>query len=152
MSLKNNYDEILKSLQEFKERLDDLLPYLPGTKDIYTRKMDLKRRWERSKDLINELGALILPVQSLPVEIPSNYNNPDFIQTWTFYKEYLEEQHGISMKSRMEIKNLKRLVEISENNPEVAIKFLEYAISKGSKGFYKVDDKTKTKSYDPDFN
>jgi len=152
MSLKNNYDELDKSLQQFKEKLEDLITYLPINKEMYNRKMDLKRSWKKSQDLLDEMGKSIIPLKNLPVEIPGNYNNPDFIQTWIFFKEYLEEQHGIIMKSRMEIKSLKRLVEISENDPGIATKFLEYAITKGSKGFYKVDDKTKTKNYDPDFN
>jgi hypothetical protein len=152
MSLKKHYEDVVDSLMEFKEKFEDLITLIPHSKEMYKRILNLKRSWEKSKELMDELGNCILPVQNLPVKLPENYNNPDFLQTWTFYKEYLQEQHGINMKSRMEIKSLKFLVEISENDPEVAIKFLEYAISKGSKGFFKVDDKTKTKNYDPDFN
>jgi len=154
MSLLKLYNELYENMTDFQEKLEDLISVLPQSKEMFKRILNLKRSWEKSQALINEIGSFILPVSSLPVKLPDAYDNADFLQTWTFYKEYLHEQHGISMRSRMEIKALKLLVEISENNPLRAVKYIEYAIAKGFKGFFKVDDNTKPtrKDHDPDFN
>jgi hypothetical protein len=154
MSINKIYNELYENLCDFKEKLEDLISLLPESKEMFKRKIALQKSWDKSQTLVNDLGVFILPVQSLTVNLPDAYNNADFLQTWTFYKEYLQEQHGISMRSRMEIKALKLLVEISENDPARAISYMEYAIAKGFKGFFKVDDNTKPtrKDHDPDFN
>lgn len=154
MSVSKFYNELYESLVDFQVKLEELISILPESKEMYKRILTIKRSWEKSQNLMNELGSYVLPVQSLPVKLPDVYDNADFIQTWAFYKEYLNEQFGITMLSRMEIKALKLLVEISESDPKSAIKYLDYAMAKGSKGFFKVDDNTKPmkKDYDPDFH
>jgi len=144
-----------QNLCDFEEKLQELISLLPESKEMFKRKIALQKSWDKAHALVNDLGVFILPVESLLVKIPEAYDNADFLHTWSFYKEYLQEQHGISMRSRMEIKALKLLVEISENDPLRAVKYMEYAIAKGFKGFFKVDDSakpTKGKDYDPDFN
>ena len=154
MSVSKYYNELYESLVDFQLKLEELISVLPQSKEMYKRILNIKRSWEKSQTLVNDLGSYILPVQSLPVKLPDVYDNADFLQTWTFYKEYLHEQFGIAMFSRMEIKALKLLVELSDNDPKAAIKYLDYAMSKGFKGFFKVDDNTKSnrKDYDPDFH
>jgi hypothetical protein len=154
VSLLKNYTDLYESLVIFKEKLEELLSVLPESKEVYKKKISLQKSWDKSQALVHDLGVYIVPVESLPVIFPEAYDNVDFINTWSLYKEYLQEQHGISMHSRMEIKSLKLLVEISESDPERAIRYLEYAIAKGFKGFFRVDDNAKPteKLYDPDFN
>ena len=52
------------------------------------------------------------------------------------------------MRSRAELMGLKRIMDISGDNPEKAIYYLEYAISRLEKNFYKVTEQEEIKRPD----
>jgi|GEM_PF-2695505 len=150
-----HYNNLYEILIDFQEKLEEFISVVPDSAEMYKRKLSIKRAWEKSQRLVNELGKFISPVTELDVKLPDKFNSDKFIEAWKFWRDYLEEQHAIKMKSRMEIKSLKLLLELSNKDPELAIKYLDYASARGSKSFYKIDDST-TKSntkdgYDPDF-
>lgn len=88
---------------------------------------------------LNEMDKFITPVKSIDVKSPL-LSDAGFRAGWNFWKEYLHEQYGIFMRSRAELMSLKRLMDISENNAAIAIYYLEFAISRMKKNFYKVND------------
>ena len=85
------------------------------------------------------MDKFITPVKSVDVKSKMLDNEP-FRETWTMWKEYLNEQHGIFMRSRAELMGLKRMMDISGDNPEKAIFYIEYAMSRLEKAFYKVNE------------
>jgi hypothetical protein len=79
-----------------------------------------------------------------PIKVESPFDQDDFRYFWKTWKEYLQEQYGRSIRSRMEQMSLDYLSEISENNPDLAISYLRYAMANGYRSFFKVESKDKT--------
>ncbi len=149
------WNETIESLSEFKEKLEEFISLVPHSTELYKQKNILKKSWEKTQRLINEVDKFITPPESIAVRIPKEFNSDKFIEAWQFWKDYLEEQHSIRMRSRMEVKALKLLVSISDKNMENALEYLDYAQARGYKSFYKIDDNSKLEKkedYDPDFN
>lgn len=150
-----HWNETTESLAAFEEKMNEFVAIVPQSPELYKQKNNLKKLWDKVRRNINEVDKFITPPAAIEVKIPKEFNNDKFVEAWQYWKDYLEEQHAIKMRSRMEVKSLMHLVEISEKDPEKAMKYLNYAIAKGSKSFYKVDDISKphkNSNYDPDFN
>ena len=98
--------------------------------------------WNKMKKMANEFDKFISPVD--PIEIESPFDQDDFRYIWKTWKEYNQEQHGRILRSRMEQMSLHYLSEISENNVDVAIGFLRFAMANGYRSFFKVEAKDKT--------
>ena len=88
--------------------------------------------WNKTKKLAEVFDRYVMPID--PIKVESPFDQEDFRYVWKMWKEYLIEQHGIFMKSRAEQSSLDYLAEISENNPDVAINYIRFAM-KGP--FYK---------------
>ena len=108
--------------------------------------------WNKVKKLAESFDQFISPVD--PIDIESPFDQDDFRYIWKTWKDYLQEQHGRLMRSRMEQMSLDYLAEISDSNPDSAIFFLRFAMANGYKNFFKVDKKDinqPTKTNDSDF-
>lgn len=75
-------------------------------------------------------------VQKIDVIFP--FTDDAFIKAWEYWKEYLAEQHHVTLKSRAEQKQLERLSQLSKGDHAEAIKILEYAESTLYKNFFDV--------------
>jgi hypothetical protein len=65
------------------------------------------------------------------------WKSKEFLEAWSFYKQYLEEEHHITMKSRRETVMLKRLREFAAGEESDAIKMLEFLESSGYRSFFR---------------
>lgn len=149
------WNEATESLAAFEEKMNDFMCMVPQSPELYKQKNNLKKMWDKVRRNINEVDRFITPPAAIEVKIPKEFNKDKFVEAWQVWKDYLEEQHAVKMRSRMEYKALEHLFDISGKDAEKAMKYLNYAIAKGSKSFYKVDDVTKPnkkENYDPDFN
>lgn len=106
--------------------------------------------WNKTKKLANAFDDFISPVD--PIKVESPFDQDDFRYIWKTWKEYLCEQHGKLMKSRMEQMSLDYMEEISGSNPDLAIGYLRFAMANGYKSFFKVESKDKTTPLKPDKN
>lgn len=75
-----------------------------------------------------------------PVEVKLPFEDDHFADSWKQWKEYLMEQFSIRISSRAEIKQLKRLKELSQNDQDKACKIIDMAMAYFYKGFYPLDD------------
>lgn len=98
--------------------------------------------WNKAKKLAEAFDQFIAPVD--PIEVESPFDQDDFRFMWKIWREYLQEQHGLLMRSRMEQMGLDYLAEISDNNPDLAITYLRFAMKSGYRSFFKVEEKDKT--------
>ena len=108
--------------------------------------------WNKVKKLADAFDQFISPVDPIKVESPFDQEDLRFI--WKTWKDYLQEQHGRLMRTRMEQMSLDYLAEISDGNPDSAIFFLRFAMANGYKNFFRVDKKDinqPTKTNDRDF-
>lgn len=138
--MKQTWEAAETSIMIFKQELEELHELLPKSVKIHQKLASLNKAWKKMQTSLNEMDKFITPVKSVEVK-SAMLNDPVFRESWTLWKEYLNEQHGIFMRSRAELVGLKRLMDISDNNPQLAVTYLEYSMSRLEKAFYKVDSK-----------
>lgn len=139
--MKKEWDLLYDALAEFQFEMEDLIPELPQSKNFNTRSHAIRKKWALLQKLANELNEKVTPANPIPVNSP--FDHIDFINTWQMWKDYLQEQHAITMKSRMEVCGLKRLAELSNADPMKAIKILTLVMSTGYKNFFAIEERSK---------
>jgi len=145
--MKQEWERAETSIMVFKQELEELYDLLPKSVKIYQKTATLNKAWKKVQISLNEMDKFISPVKS--VDVKSNLlNNEKFRESWILWKDFLNEQHGIVMRSRAELMALKRMLDITTDNPDKAIFYLEYAMSRIEKNFYKVDEQTEAKQND----
>lgn len=137
--MKDHWETLGNDLRNFQGQLEELLEMLPQSAKIHARQNALIKLWNKVKRAVDEMDPFISPVKSVAVNSPMLVN-ADFTATWQFWKDYLNEQHGIIMRSRTELMALKRLMDIATEKPELAVKYLEIAMAGGYKNFFEVKE------------
>ena len=139
--MKKNWDKLTKTLSDFEAELNIFLrsPNIPIS--LAKKAMTLKKSWDLAIKQVNAFEQFMSPIEEIALTLPEGVSEK-FIETWCIYKDYMIEQHGIIMRSRMELYRLKKLFEYSNNDPEIAIKYLEYYMT-GYKSVFKVIDSKK---------
>lgn len=138
--MREQWETLCAETQNLKEQLEELLEMLPLSAKFQQKTNAINKRWKRLQHAVNDVDQFITPVKSVKVVSPL-LESEDFKKAWQFWKEYLNEQHGIVMRSRAELMGLKRMHDLTEGKPELAIKYLEFAMSRPTdKNFYKVNE------------
>ncbi len=136
--MREKWNLIYSDLGDIQEILEELLGELPQSPHFQRRAARIKRLWSKMQYAIREFDNMVTPIPSLPVKMP--FTDEKVRETWVFWKDYLSEQHGITLKSRAEIQSLKRLNELSDSDPHKAVRILEFASSCGYKNFFAVPE------------
>lgn len=136
--MRNSFNTIIQKANEFNMLIEDAMNMLPDTsknyklkKQLETAYRTLKKAMERHEEMITDS----VPPIPKKIECP-----PEFTENWNVYKDYLIEQHGIRMGSRMEKYRIKLLYEITEKDFAKAARWLEYYMGAGSGSIYPVND------------
>jgi len=138
----NNWNNICAQIEASDERLAEFIESA-GLSSLQLKKLQkFTAEWNKAKKMAEDFDRFISPVDPIQVETP--FDQEDFRYIWRTWKEYLQEQHGILMRSRREQMSLDYLSEISENNPDLAISYLRFAMAHGYRGFFIVTEKQKT--------
>ena len=136
--MREEWDQMGTDVRNLQEAMQELLEILPQSPTFFKAENKVKKTWEKFKKSFNGFDGFISPMKAVEVKEP--WNDPEFLSTWKFWKDYLQEQHGQWIRSRSEVMALKKLKEFSDGNPNKAIKLLEHAMYTRSKNFYKVSD------------
>ena len=126
-------------IHEFKEQLETLMEMLPQSAKMHKQQSILNKCWKKLQRAHNDFDQFVTPVKSVKVTSPF-LEDPDFAATWKMWKEYLVEQHGIHLRSRAELMSLKRMADIAGKQPKTAVAYLEFAMSRADRNFYKVNE------------
>lgn len=138
----NRWNEFCARMAASDDKLNEFIE-TAGLSSLQLKKLQkFTCEWNKTKNLAEEFDKFISPVD--PIKVESPFDQEDFRYIWKTWKEYLSEQHGILIRSRSEQMALDYLAEISENNVDVAIYFLRYAMAHRYKSFFKVDEKQKS--------
>lgn len=98
------------------------------------------KEFDKVKDLIEAFDKFMQnPIE--PIEVTLPFEEEEFVKVWNFWKEYRMESFGKAYKSREEQKVLNYLAEISEDRPDLAIKYLNFAMAGSYPKFFKVTEK-----------
>lgn len=137
--MKESWDSLCDDVQNLKEQLEELLEMVPQSAKFHQKTNAINKVWKRLQKGVNDVDQFITPVKSIKVVSPL-LEDGDFKQAWQLWKDYLNEQWGIVMRSRAELMGLKRMADIAEEKPALAIKYLEFAMSRMDRNFYKVNE------------
>lgn len=152
-----HWNNTVDSLAEFQDIFTEFLQGIRLSPAQYKESLKVRRAWDTAQKNVNEFDNFVSPVKAIYVKLPDA--SKEFIDTWEYYKAYLQEQHGIIMRSRYELKALELLWEISDKDAKEAIKILNFTMHRGYARFFKpnenkvpVDNQTQNEEYDPHFN
>ena len=132
--------------QVLTEANEELNGFLGGGVPLATEKRmkTFLRRWDTLKEKADVLYDAIEQHSGLsvdPVEVTLPWNDDTFATAWSEWKDYLAEQHGKRMKSRMERAALEHLKELSDGDETLALQYLRFAMATGYQRFFKVTAK-----------
>jgi hypothetical protein len=138
----NHWNEICKQIEVSENKLSEFIDSA-GLSALQLKKLQKYiSEWNKSKKLAEVFDQFIAPLD--PINVKSPFDLDDFRYFWKTWKEYMQEQHGRLMRSRMEQMSLDYLAEISEGNPDLAISYLRYAMANGYRSFFRVETKDKS--------
>lgn len=144
----NHWNQLCAQIEHAEEKLQEFVDS-SGLSAIQLKKLQkFTCEWNKLKKMAETLDQFIAPLD--PIKIESPFDQEDFRYIWRTWKEYQQEQHGRMMRSRMEQQSLLYLAEISNNDPDLAISYLRFAMANGYKGFFRVEANDKQNPPKPD--
>lgn len=114
------------------------------------------KSWDKLKELAMKLDEKMQnPIDPIDIKLP--FDEEEFDKIWKYWKEYRLESFGKTYKSREEQKVLDYLDEISGGSPDMAIKYLNFAMAGSYPKFFKISEKNYTNppkeiAHDSDFD
>ena len=136
--MKPLWDSFSNTFKEFHAMMDE---FGQGINDVRTQRAFKKMlgTWNKLVMLHNEFDRQVEPIPRQDIRYP--FEGESFRNMWQSYKEYLLEDHNITIGSRRENIMLSRLKKMSDQNQARAIEMLEFFISSGYKNIFKPSDR-----------
>ena len=131
--MKPQWENLVKSVYKHAELLKE---FIDNVTDPKTSKnlVKLASGYNKVLALSDDFAKLVEPISPREVKLP--FETADFAEEWTFYKEYLMEQHGSYASSRTQIKMLNSLKKWSGGSEDRAKEILEFLIINRYKKFF----------------
>ena len=137
-----HWNEICTQIEAADHKLTEFIDSAGLSVTQLNKMRKFSSEWNKFKKMAKVFDHYIAPVE--PIKIESPFDQDDFRYIWKTWKEYMQEQHGRLMRSRMEQMSLHYLAEISDSNPDLAIGYLRFAMANGYRSFFKVTNKDKS--------
>lgn len=138
MNLLKTWTDHCDALEQARKRIEEMSALLPGSGPGKRVRDGVLKAWKTVTASSDELDDLITgSVQPLPVDFP--WQDRDFVKHWQLYRDYLQEQHGMVMKSRMEQARLNAILKFADSNRQVFIDMLNFYMALGSVGIFQVN-------------
>ena len=140
--MKQEWDKLCKQISDADAELENFIE-TGGLSTLQAKKLQkFIKEWNELKKQAETFDQFVSPID--PIKVESWCDQDDFRYMWKMWKEYLLEQHGLLIRSRMEQASLDFLQEISEGNVDKAISCIRFAMKGGYRSFFKIDEKTKS--------
>lgn len=138
MTIMKQWNEHLAALERLRKRIDDMGAQLADSGSARRTRKSIADSWEELTTSAQEVGEMLTgSLQPLPVDFP--WQDKEFLSHWTLYKEYMQEQHGIYMKSRMEQARLKQIREFCNGDRMAFIRTIDLYMALGTANVFKVE-------------
>ncbi len=137
--MRKSFNNIISKLSEFSLLLEDALANLPNSAKNYKIKTKVDSAYKSLNRTIEIHESLITDVVPKLKVKTDGYTN-EFIDIWNIYKDFMLEQFGIRMGSRMQIFRLQLLFDYSNNDFKLAASWLKYYMANGSSNIYPVNE------------
>jgi hypothetical protein len=136
--MRKTFDDIVQQVNEFSFVMEDAINLLKNTPQNFKLKKKIETAFKSISRAIERHEALITDAVP-PMIVNTSPYAKEFVETWKIYKDYMLEQYGIRMGSRMQVFRLKLLAEYSNDDFQLAKKWLEYYMANGSANIYPVN-------------
>jgi hypothetical protein len=136
--MKKTWKNVEQKMYELQLVIEDAMAVFPdGSPKNWKMKKKLESAWRdvgRAMDQHDNMVNDVVP----PIQMDMDGYAQEFIEIWNEYKDYMLEQQGVRMGSRMQMKRLNQILEFANNDIKLASKFINYYMAAGSIGIYKV--------------
>ena len=151
MNLLKFWELHYRALEKLGKNIETMAANLPAGSGGERHRKAVEKSWAEVTETANELdGRITEAVQPLPVKFP--WQDKEFTAHWALYKDYLAEQHGILMKSRMEQARHNTIREFSGNDREVFRKTIDFYMALGTSSLFQVNFETSNANNTPTDN
>lgn len=131
MSIDKNWEKHCAGMVKVGRLIEEIAAELPVTASAAKLRKAVSTAWSEITASADEIEQLLTAyVQPLPVEFP--WKDKEFQALWKLYKDYLVEQHGLTMKSRMETARLKAVATMWNNDRQAVCQALNFYMAVGS--------------------
>lgn len=138
--MKKTFEEMQQKGYEAQVVLEDVLSMMPtSTPKQYKLKKKMEEAWKQFGRAMERHEMMITDVVP-PVQVDLEGKAKRFVDTWKLYCDYMIEQHGTRMGSRMQQKRLDLLLDYTDNDLDKAANWLNYYMASGSANIYKVKE------------
>lgn len=140
-SINKQFDKHCEAVNKIRQLLEEVVGELPATGTGAKLRKQLAAAWSDISESANSIDEMLTSsVQPLPVEFP--WKDKEFMAHWSLYKDYLLEQHGIVMGSRMEVSRLKVIKKMCNDDRQLFIQTIDFYMALGSKTIHEFELKT----------
>lgn len=140
--MRSNWNDLCSLLADYEIILANLGEYFKVSKASEKIKKQLSGKWDEIVKKTEILDKQIDPLNPDPIQYP--FESERFKAMWKYYKDYLEETHGVTIESRVENCRLKQLFRFSRKEEERAMLLIETLISNKYKNVINLSDKQLT--------
>jgi len=137
--MRDTFEKAVQKTNEFNVLIEDLLNVLPDTAKNYKLKKKVEAAYKSLKRAMEMHESLITDVVP-KLKVKTDSYPADFVDTWNMYKDYLVEQFGIRMGSRMQKFRLQLLFDYTNNDFKQATRWLQFYMAAGSASIYPVNE------------
>lgn len=137
--MRDSFNNVIQKSNEFGLLIEDVLNNMADTPKNFKLKKKVEaayRSFKRALEMHESLISDAVP----PLKQKTDDYPKDFIDAWQVYKDFLIEQFGIRMGSRMQVYRLVLLFELTGNDFKKATRWLHYYMAAGSSNIYPVND------------
>lgn len=137
--MRKSFDNLVQKSNEYSMLLEDVLNNLPDSAKNYKLKKKVESAHKAFKRSM-ERHELLITDTVPPIKVKTDDYPKDFIDIWSVYKDFLTEQFGIRMGSRMQVYRLSLLFELADKDFTKATNWLKYYMAAGSSSIYPVNE------------
>ena len=138
MNLLKLWTDHCTALEKARRQIEQLSEQVPATGPGKRGRDAVLKAWREVTATSDAIDDVVTEsVQPLPVSFP--WRDREFTQHWQLYKDYLQEQHGIVMRSRMEQARLKAILKYSGENRETFVRTIDFYMAFGTSGIFQVN-------------
>lgn len=137
-----HWEDLLEHGKNFFTNLENLLNDNKLPRSMSKKIYETTKSWEKFSTCLNNFNTFITPVTPEDFNLPKDASE-EFLKQWDRWKKYLQEQHGIIVRSYYQNESIERLFDISKNDPKKAIEYLKFAMANGYRKFFVVNEDVK---------
>lgn len=131
--MQQHWNELCEQVENTDKELESFLENGGLTNSVMKKIGGFIKAWNILKKRMQDFDQFVTPVEPILNILP--WETTVFAETWKFWREYLQEQHGQVLRSRAEKASLAYLESLAGSSEEEAIKIINFTCYLRAKSF-----------------